>query len=185
MSGNIWGREESTVWPRRPPVWTVAALILAFAATMAIWYYEYQFMWTPLERYWLPAYIKMHVAAVMGIRTGQYQLLEVVDRRNRSRLALDEDVVAVKNAKSGYVSVASRTNLTRLVLSAPDQYDNERIKAFIGHWIYRDRPLRQLFWLGWVGGLAFLVLSLTVAIPLDIKRARMLRYGRRLKGSFN
>lgn len=50
MSGKIWGRQECTGWPNRDPVWTVSALTLAIAATMAIWYYQYQTMWTPLDQ---------------------------------------------------------------------------------------------------------------------------------------
>jgi hypothetical protein len=122
VTGKTWGREESTVWPRRPPVWTVAALILAFASTIALWYYQYEIMWTTLERFWFPAYTKMHAMAALGIKTGRYQLLEVADRRNRSRLALDGDVVTVKDAASGYASPTSRNNLTRLTFSPLEKY---------------------------------------------------------------
>ncbi len=62
------------------------------------------------------------------------------------------------------------------------QYDNAKLHAFLGHWIYRDQTftdfLRPAFW----GGLGVFFVGLLVAIPKDAARARARKEGRRLKG---
>src|SRR6266568_2462778 len=71
----VWGREETTGWPTRQPAFTITAFLVAAVSVVAVWCYRYETVWTPLERYWYPAFANMHLMHGIGAKTGTYQLL--------------------------------------------------------------------------------------------------------------
>src|SRR5580693_3421145 len=86
-----WGRKETIIWPPRKPIYTLGALVLAAIATGLFVYLRFTFGMTPLEKYYLPLYLKTEITG--SVRpAGQYQLLFVSDGKRRSRLATDQDV---------------------------------------------------------------------------------------------
>jgi Type IV secretion-system coupling protein DNA-binding domain len=183
----VWGREETTGWPTRQPAFTITAFLVAAVSVVAVWCYRYEFVWTPLERYWYPAYANMHLMHGIGAKTGTYQLLEVENARGQHRLAVEGDVVPLDKPPLGSRVPLALSEETyrkgfRLVLQPRTSYDNEKLKAYIGHWIYQDQTLGGLSLVAWQTGAGVLLLGLVLAIPKDARRMRELRYGRRLKG---
>ena len=57
--------EERIRWPSEKRVWTITALLFAVALTGLAAYREYQ-QFTPLERWWFPAYLRMHLLLDVG-----------------------------------------------------------------------------------------------------------------------
>jgi type IV secretory pathway TraG/TraD family ATPase VirD4 len=180
-----WGRNQCAgEWPNPKPAWTIVTLLLAVASVATICAYRYAYVLTPLQKLYLTTYIRSGLRADIGFKTGRYALLNVVDRKG-SRLALNEEVMAVKTA-AGENTFA----LTQAAVKLGDrrlewqqgQYDNARLHAFLGHWIYRDQSftefLRPALW----GGLGVFFVGLLIAIPKDAARARARKEGRRLKG---
>ncbi|HEX5483340.1 MAG TPA: hypothetical protein VFZ08_12015, partial [Terriglobia bacterium] len=45
-------------WPRNRPVSVLMAILLALACGAAVFAYQYKTRWTPLDRYYLPTYIR-------------------------------------------------------------------------------------------------------------------------------
>src|SRR5580658_5689042 len=88
-----WGRTDSAgAWPHPKPVSTIVTLALAVVAGAAIEMYQYARVWTPLERWYLPSYVRSEVLADLRfLTTGHYRLLNVTDPKG-SRLALDDEV---------------------------------------------------------------------------------------------
>jgi hypothetical protein len=86
-----WGRKESIIWPPRRYLYTLGALFLSLVATGFFIYVRFQFGFSPLERYYLPYYLRSEMAGLMR-PASTYQLLYVSDDKSRAQTALEADV---------------------------------------------------------------------------------------------
>jgi len=177
-----WGRNEyAGEWPNPSLAWTITMLLVAGLSVIAICVYRYVEVWTPLQRSYLSQYLRTEVSLT---KSGHYQTLNVVGRKG-SRLALDDEVVPVTRASGentfALTEEAVKVGALRLEWQQ-GQYDNAKLHAFIGHWIYRDQTLTELAKPALWGSLGVFLVGLIVAIPKDAARARERRHGRRLKG---
>jgi hypothetical protein len=86
-----WGRKESLIWPPRGNLYTLGAFFVAFLFTGLLIYIRYQRGLTPLQKYYLPYYVRSELSGQLH-PTDAYQLLYIADRRSLRRLALDDDV---------------------------------------------------------------------------------------------
>ena len=59
-----WGRKESIIWPPRGYLYTLGAIFLSLVATGFFVYVRFQFGLTPLERYYLPYYLRSEMAGL-------------------------------------------------------------------------------------------------------------------------
>src|ERR1700685_1021321 len=86
-----WGRKESIIWPPRRYLYTLGELFLSLVATGLFIYVRFQFGLSPLERYYLPYYLRTDMASIAR-PASTYQLLYIFDGKSRARPALDADV---------------------------------------------------------------------------------------------
>jgi hypothetical protein len=88
---HTWGRTEAAgTWPHPTPAWTIAILLLGLLSGVAIGAYQREEVWTPLQRLYLPSYVRSQLMGALGFTAGgRYHLLQVVERQG-SRLALDD-----------------------------------------------------------------------------------------------
>jgi hypothetical protein len=180
-----WGREASAgTWIRTRPAWTFSAVLIAVVTVIGLGQYRYS-RWTPLQRFYLPAYVRSTILDALGVtKPGRYALLTVIDRRG-SRLVVDADVEATPGLSSseGFtLTAAAKSTGIHGPAVTTDRYDPRALHRFLVTWIYQGRRLRDLAWPPLAGGLGVLVLCLVVAIPQDAERARARRHGRRLRG---
>ncbi|MGH9688027.1 MAG: type IV secretion system DNA-binding domain-containing protein [Candidatus Acidiferrales bacterium] len=178
-----WGRDERTDWPSTKPVYTIVLLICSVLAGMGVGYARYLWDWTPLQRHYLLTYVGTQIAGAIR-QSGRYTLLEVVTRKG-SRLALDNEVVPVVtdggHKTFALTDDAAKQGALRLEWQ-PDLYDNSKLHAFLGYWIYQDQTLFDLARPAlWAMSLVFVV-GLGPATWMERKRMRALRYGRKLRG---
>jgi type IV secretory pathway TraG/TraD family ATPase VirD4 len=183
-----WGRKETIIWPPRKPIYTLGALVLAAIATGLFVYLRFTFGMTPLEKYYLPLYLKTEITG--SVRpAGQYQLLFVSDGKRRSRLATDLDVdigitgqpagkplplkLSADTAKQGWLYLFRGPVLV---------YQNKPLHTYLKQAIYGNDGLISRFELPLTFGLIALLLQLPFSILKDIRRRREMKYGRRLKG---
>src|SRR5258708_3526969 len=132
---------------------------------------------------YLLAYVGTEIAGIVR-QNGWYTLLEVVTHKG-SRLALDSEVVPVVTDSGekafALTSEAVKQGALRLEWQR-GLYDNAKLHAFLGYWIYHDQTLfvlaRPAFW---TMPIVFLV-GLWPATWMDGKRVRVLGYGRKLRG---
>ncbi len=178
-----WGRDERTDWPSSKPVYTIALLILSLAAGAGVEGVRFLRVWTPLEKHYLLTYVGTEIAGTIR-QNGQYTLLEVVTRKG-NRLALDGEVVPVvtDNGEKTFALTSDAVKQGALSLEWHRAlYDNAKLHAFLGDWIYHDQTLfdlaRPAFW---TMPIVFLV-GLWPATWMERKRIRVLRYGRKLRG---
>ena len=183
-----WGRRESIIWPPRRYLYTLGAIFLALVATGFFVYVRFQFGLSPLERYYLPYYLRTELAGLTH-PTSNYQLLYISDDKSRPRTALEADVESGATPQlTGsplplvLSSQARRQGFRLLFREQPRSYSNKALHTWIGHWVYADIPLTQLFTMQLIFGLVAFGLQLPFSIRQDIRRIKGLRYGRRLKG---
>jgi hypothetical protein len=181
-----WGRSDSAgTWPHPRPVWTIAALLAALASALAIEAYQHAVHWTPLQRWYLSAYLRSAVLGGFGVTaTEHYRLLQVIDRTGNKRLALDDEVRPATTATRlpfALTEAAVRAGDRQLIwrdLSCA----HEPLHAFLRRWIYREQTAWDLGRRAIGGGGVALAVGLLLAIPLDLARTHDRRQGRRLKG---
>ena len=174
-----WGREGYAVdWPSDRRVWTIAAFFVALVSVVAIYVYRYERVWTPMQRFYLGQYL----ASDTNLRknTGHYLLLNAVNKQG-SHLALDEEVTETGNGGYALTDEAVQAGDQRLEWQR-GQFDNAKMHAYLGHWIYGDQNFLDLVKPALWGGLGVLLVGLVVAIPKDAARKRERKEGRRLKG---
>jgi type IV secretory pathway TraG/TraD family ATPase VirD4 len=183
-----WGRKESIIWPPRRYLYTLGALFLSLVATGFFIYVRFQFGFSPLERYYLPYYLRSEMAGLTR-PASTYQLLYVTDNKSRARTALEADVEPGSTPQSTGKALAlalssqdRRQGFRLLFREQPRNYQNKAIHGWMAHWVYQDVPLSNLFTMQVVFGLAAFALQLPFSLRRDIQRIKELRYGRRLKG---
>jgi type IV secretion system coupling TraD/TrwB family protein len=183
-----WGRRESIIWPPRHYLYTLGAIFVTLVATGFFVYVRFQFGLSPLERYYLPYYLRTELAGFTHA-SGNYQLLYISDRKSHPRTALPGDVEPGETPQSTggplplvLSSEARREGFSLLFREQPHSYSNKALHGWIGHWVYAETPVTQLFKMQLTFGLAAFALQLPFSVRKDIRRIKGLRYGRRLKG---
>ena len=172
----LWWDSDRVMWgpPRAKPVTLIVMLIIAFVSAAGIAEYRYAEVWTPLQRRYLPSYVRSALALTT---TGRYDLVQVVDRTG-SRLALDEELVSVTTA-AGETSfalsdAAVKAGATRLVWQR-QSYTHAALHAFLGRWIYHDQTLFDLVQPALWGAVALLLGGIIGARSQAIVHARSWR----------
>ena len=174
-----WGREGfAGDWPSDRRVWTIAAFFVALLSVAAIYAYRYERVWTPLQRFYLAQYLNS--GTNLRKNTGHYLLLNAVNKSG-SHLALDGEVTETGESAYALTDEAVKAGDVRLEWQR-GQFDNAKMRAYLGHWIYRDQTFLDLVKPALWGGLGVFVVGLIVAIPKDAARKRERKEGRRLKG---
>src|ERR1700760_3351179 len=91
MAEVTWGRKETIIWPPRKPIYTFGALFLGIIATGFFVYFRYLFVLSPLEQFYLPAYIKSTVTASIPLHT-KFRMLLISDEKRHTWYAREVDV---------------------------------------------------------------------------------------------
>jgi type IV secretory pathway TraG/TraD family ATPase VirD4 len=183
-----WGRKESIIWPPRGFPYTLGALFLALVATGFFVYIRFQYGLLPLQRYYLPYYLRSETAGLTH-PASSYQMIVISDGKSHSRAALEDDVDAGTTPQISGPTLplvlspaAARQGFYYLFREPLRSYPNKTLHSWIAHSIYADVPLHKLFAMQLVFGLLAFVIQLPFSLRKDIERIKALRYGRRLKG---
>src|SRR6266481_4181566 len=186
---NKWGKDEQYSWPSDKPVWTFSIFFIAVIIFCLGLWRQYAVL-TPLQQWWLRAYMNMSLMEGFHVKDSPYRLLEVEDQAGRHRLALDSDVVAIpieqlpagSRVPFALSEESANEGSARLVLEPSAKYENTKLREYVRHWIYQDATLGDMAMMPLYLGLGFLPLGLAVAIVKDRERMRIRKYGRRVRG---
>ena len=174
-----WRRDLRKGWPSRLPAYTTALFILSTLTVAGVWYSRYVRVWTPLERHYLPAYVKAQVTGMFR-DNGWYTLLQIVTRKE-TRLALDNDVVPTVTESGentfALTKEAVKQGALRLQLHRA-YYNNAQMHAYLANWIYQDQTLIDLARPALWGGLVVFLVGLWPVTWLEWERTSEFRYGR-------
>jgi type IV secretory pathway TraG/TraD family ATPase VirD4 len=188
-SSTGWGRRELRGWPSRKPVWTIGAVAIALLSVPSFYYANYTWIFTPLERYYLGQLVSGAIKERVSLarsKTAAYRVVQVVGQK-RTVPAMPGDVGEGETKTSDGVvlpfelpEVAQRQGWALRVV--PGKYPNAEMRAWLANTVYGGQSLRVLARNGLRFGLCVLVVGLFVALPEDRKRARVRKYGHRLRG---
>jgi len=183
-----WGRTETIIWPPRSPIYTYGAAFLAVIITGLFVYLRFTFALTPLQRFYLPYYLRTEVAGVLH-KTDKYQLLAVSSAPGGVRLVTEDDVQPGKTMLAGgkflplELTPSARVKGAQVLYrSTPTVYANKPLHAYLKQYVFVGQELFPIFRLPLFFGLAALVLQLPFSISKDIRRRKEMKYGRRLRG---
>jgi len=183
-----WGRKETIIWPPHQPIYTYGAIFLALVAAGFFAYLRFAIALNPLERYYLPTYIKTSIG--LSVRSsGKYQVLLVSDASGKAWYALNDNVQAGSTPQANDKPIllalsdtARQRGMVSLYRGAPTVYQNNPLHAWLQKQIYSGDTVASIFEQPLVFGLVALLLQLPFSITKDIRRRKQMKYGRRLKG---
>lgn len=188
MTETHWGRKETIIWPPHKPIYTVGAVFLALMATGLFLYMHFAFALSPLQQFYLPAYLKASIAPNFRA-SRKYRVLMVSDSKGDAWYASEKDVAQGstplpkgKPLQLALSASAKRSGLVSLYRSAPTLYQNNSFRSYLRQQIYGGADLADLFDWPLVFGMLALLGQLPFSIPKDIRRRKEMKYGRRLKG---
>jgi hypothetical protein len=183
-----WGRKKSIVWPPRGFVYTFGAFLSACILAGFFIYIRFQFGLLPLQRYYLPYYLRTETAGLTH-PICSYQLLYGSDGESLRRVALDADIKLGSTAQFEgkplplpRTAQAAQHGAFFLIRERLRIYQNKALHGWIGHWICEDVPVYRLFTLQFIFGIVAFVLQHPFSVPKDIPRMKDLRNGSRLNG---
>jgi hypothetical protein len=190
MTEATWGRRETLVWPPHKPIYTIGAAFLAIIAAGFFVYLRFTFALSPLEKFYLPTYLKSSIARSPRA-VGKYPLLLVSDRKGKAWYAGEEDVEAgltpQPNSKPIPLALSLRARqrgMVQVYRSSPVAVQSRALHTYLAQWVYDGESPIHIFRWPMAFGLIGFVLQLPFSIPKDIRRRKEMKYGRRLKGPF-
>jgi hypothetical protein len=188
MAEVTWGRKETIVWPPHKPIYTLGALFLGLIATGFFVYFRFIFVLSPLQQFYLPAYIKTAATASIPTHT-KYRMLLMSDAKHRAWYARDIDVepgstpqLPGKPIPLQLSDSARQRGIIFLYRSAPMVLSGIGVQQYLRQQVYDGQTLLGMFGEQLVFGGIFFLLQLPWSISKDIRRWKEMKYGRRLKG---
>ena len=134
-----WGRKESIIWPPRGYVYTLGSFLFACVLTGVFVYIHFQYGLLPLQRYYLPYYLRSETAGLTH-PVSAYQLLYISDGERPRRLALESDVEPGSTAQFAgrplpltLTPRAAQHGKFVLLREGLRNYQNKALPAWIGH----------------------------------------------------
>ena len=190
MAMTKWGRKETIIWPPHSPIYTYGAAFIAVILTGFFIYCRFSFGSDPLQRFYMPTYIRSSAAGAVGAnRRDKHRMLTLGARGIPPRLATNIDVTEGTTPEPGSKPIplalsrsALRSGYVLLYLGPEEIYNDASLSAYLKTAIYGGDSLFDLYRLPLFFGLVALILQLPFSVAKDVRRRRQLRYGRRLKG---
>jgi hypothetical protein len=180
---------EERNWPRYSPVFTLLAMVLAVAATLAVFAYQFKTKWSPLQRLYLKPYVwTAHLSSSRNpyLRPAHTWPVLTIAGVHECRLATNGDVelTAIAAGSPGFkpTRAAAHSGAGRLEFRYI-KADDEWFHSWLEQSIYCGQSVWQLARHARYAGLLVLALTLPLAIRQDIRQARKRREGRRLRGA--
>jgi len=188
MNTTQWGRKETIVRPPHAPVYSFGAVFAALVLTCIFIGVYIGFLMTPLQRWYLPLYVRTGVVGIVR-KADTYQLLNVADAHLHARPAIETDVEKGSTPQPNrqplplVLSDAARASgLVYLYPGPKASYRNEPLHDYLRRFVYDDLGIAgALRWPLLAGFVSFLGL-LVVATRKDVERLKEMKYGRLLKG---
>jgi hypothetical protein len=188
MTQTQWGRKETVIFPPHSPIYTYGAMFFSLVIMGFCAYLHFAYAMTPLQRFYLPYYLRTGVAGMMH-KTDKYQLLSAADAEKRTRAATETDVqdgsTPSQDGKPMPLELsgqARQSGLLFLYRQPKTEYLNKPLHDYFERSVYDGESLWAIFRLPVMFGISALLLQLPFSIRRDIKRRKQMKYGRRLKG---
>ncbi len=146
---------------------------------------SYETQWTFEQRLYVRAYVTTWWRGLLPISRSKHELLYVVNARGERRIGSDDEIrpftLADGTKTFALTKYARKEGFVKLELD-DEVYNDQKLHAFLGHYIYDDQTLWDFVSYPAYGALIMLLAGLIFAIPKDAARARVRREGRVISG---
>jgi hypothetical protein len=188
MNTTQWGRKETIVRPPHAPLYSFGAAFAAVFLTCFFLGLYIGFLMTPLQRWYLPLYLRTGVVGLVR-KADSYHLLTVADVHLHARPATETDVVRGStpqpNGRRLPLALSDSARASGLVFLYPGpktSYRNGPLHVYLQRFVYNGHAVVSALRWPLLAGLASFLGLLVVATRKDIERLKEMKYGRLLKG---
>jgi type IV secretory pathway TraG/TraD family ATPase VirD4 len=188
MTTTQWGRKETIVRPPHAPVYVFSAAFAAVFLTCLFLVLYLAFLMTPLQRWYLPLYLRTGVVGMVR-KADTYHLLSVADAHLHARPATEADVELGSTPQPGRqplpLALSDSARASGLVYLYPGpkaSYRNGPLHAYLQWFVYDGHSVVAAFRWPLLGGLVAFLGLLPFAVLKDVARFKEMKYGRLLKG---
>src|SRR5580698_2898400 len=147
-----WGRKETVIWPPHSPIYTYGAVFMTVVLTGLFLYCRFTFSNSPLQRFYMPTYIRSSVAGAIGTsRRDKYRMLMLGARGIPPRLATNADVTDGRTPEPGgkpiplALSPALRRGYVLLYLGPEQSYIDAPLSVYLRSAVYGGDSLFDLY----------------------------------------
>ena len=188
MATQQWGRKETVVWPPNMPVYSYSAVVVALFCTVVYMWARFTFAVSPLQQFYTPVYIRAVAGSALNHRGG-YQMIYVGGPRTPNRIARPEDVqegstaVLVGKPLPLALSAEAISRGEKWLYRGPRQvYKDKDVRQYLHDQVWEGERFREPYRTSYLSGFVVLLALLPFSMRWDIKRRKVLKYGRLLKG---
>jgi type IV secretory pathway TraG/TraD family ATPase VirD4 len=183
-----WGRKESIIWPPHVPIMSYTAIAGALLCTLFFLWQHLNFSMTPLQQSYITEYVRSQVGGQFKAHQS-YRLIYVAGGKREPRLALPVDIVkgssTLPNGTTvpvGLSDLAQSQGYTFVHRGLEQKLTDASLHRWLRFAIYDGKGMLDLFSVSLIEGAICFAVMLWFAIPADMKRFRVLKYGRVLRG---
>jgi hypothetical protein len=183
-----WGRKETIIWPPHVPVMSYSAVAAAILCTCFFIWQRLHFTLSPVQQSYITEYIRSQVGAKFNAHEN-YRLIYLGGVKARPRLALPVDITAGKttlpDGRTLPVALAplpTSQGYGWFFRAPARKFYDASMHRWLRDAVYGGKGVLELFELSLIEGAVCLAVMLWFSVPKDIKRFRMLKYGRVLRG---
>lgn len=188
MADKPWGRKETLVFPPHVPIYSYSAIGLTLLVVLFFGWEHLRFGTTPLQKAYSGAYLRSSAGSLFKAH-GKYQLVYLAGPKVQPRRALPVDFEEGETVyPDGHTLPVQLSALPRsqgfrgFYTGVPETFQDVAMSRWLQGAIFEgDSFLGSYLWsFGWA--VLSLAALLAFAIPADIKRFRVMKYGRLLRG---
>ncbi len=185
---NNWGRKETLVFPPHVPIYTYSAIATALLLSLLFGWEHLRFGTTPLEKAYNGAYLRASIGSIFKAH-GSYSLVYLGGPKVQPRRAVPVDFEEGETVFPDGHRVP--VQLSALPLSQgfrgfyngrPETFTDAAMSRWLRGAIFERDSLLGSYSVSFAWCGVCLVALLCLSIPADMKRFRMMKYGRLLRG---
>lgn len=185
-----WDEDQKISLPGRRPVWTISCILFGIAMFGALVVYQIQYQWSPLQRFYLRAYVGTGI--MPSVSASHYRLVFVFGKHRSARLGIDQSFLDLHRNLDGsatYVlsteAMNSGIQYAALVPGIPElpNTSGASLHYVLQRLIYQGQPISQLFLGSQRATLEALLILFPLAVYLDSKRRLKRQDGQFVRGA--
>jgi len=184
-----WGRKETLITPPTVPVYTFTAFGVALMCLCFFAWQRVAFSMPIMQRSYFTEYVRAAVGTAFH-QAGEYRLFYLEGaKRRQPRLALPVDFedgqTTLPNGKTVPVQLTllpQAQGYRSFGRSLPQKFQDASLYHWLRFTFFKGDSVPRLFLPSYIEAGVLLAIMLWFAVPADIKRLKVLKYGRVLRG---
>jgi type IV secretory pathway TraG/TraD family ATPase VirD4 len=185
---STWGRKETLITPPTVPVYTFTAFGAALMCLCLFAWQRVAFSMPIMQRSYFTEYVRAAVGSAFH-QGGEYRLFYLEGANRQQRLALPIDFAdgqtILPSGKTVPVQLSAlpqAQGYRSFGRSHPQKFQDASLYRWLRFTFFGGQSVPRLFLPNYIEAGVLLAIMLWFAVPADIKRLKVLKYGRVLRG---